>query len=68
MADAMDVDGPVGPVTKGPKGKTAVAGKEGVERFTVKKVSDCFTEPFAARILEMDVDKTLRLYENSGTL
>ncbi|KAJ9105298.1 RING-box protein 1 [Naganishia friedmannii] len=33
----MDVDAPAGPVTKGPKGKTAAAGKEGAERFTVKK-------------------------------
>ncbi|KAJ9121123.1 hypothetical protein QFC24_004796 [Naganishia onofrii] len=44
MADAMDVDGPVGPVTKGPKGKTAVAGKEGVERFTVKKTAPSLGE------------------------
>lgn len=43
MADAMDVDAPAGPVTKGPKGKTAVAGKEGAERFTVKKVSIRFS-------------------------
>lgn len=38
MADAMDVDAPVASASKVAKGKAA-GGKEGAERFQVKKVS-----------------------------
>jgi hypothetical protein len=50
MADAMDVDAPAAGASKVAKGKTG-GGKEGAERFQVKKVSSC--RPFSHLALSL---------------